>query len=121
VLACAPWLFNVNFYYLPAAARTLLAEAGMATDGSTEESKGFELPDAVGEMLEPVAVDIKLAMQVAGEALVPFQPIAIQRAQAFRIVMAGDRSDFTEADLDHLLDTIERYGALEEEAKMKKK
>ena len=80
VLACKPWAFNCNFYWLPRKARALLRASGMATDGSTEAARGFALPAEVGAELRHVAVRLKLAMHKAGDILIPFQPIKIQQA-----------------------------------------
>ncbi len=105
MLGCDPWPFNVNFYYLPKRIRSMLEAAGVKTDGST-----FSIPDEISAELDKVSVALKIRMQKAGKALVPFQPLAGQKAQLFRIVLSGSKDDFGKLEMETLMNLMIEYG-----------
>jgi len=87
MLACEPWPFNLNFFFLPKRIKVMLADAGIPTDGST-----FDLPDEISDELEKGSVTVKLRLQKSGKALIPYQPPLCQKAQCFRVLIAGERT-----------------------------
>eukprot|EP00520_Triparma_pacifica_P020371 CAMPEP_0118667964 /NCGR_PEP_ID=MMETSP0785-20121206/20081_1 /TAXON_ID=91992 /ORGANISM="Bolidomonas pacifica, Strain CCMP 1866" /LENGTH=555 /DNA_ID=CAMNT_0006562481 /DNA_START=610 /DNA_END=2277 /DNA_ORIENTATION=+ len=84
MLACDPWAFNLNFFFIPKRIKKLLDDANIPLDGST-----YKIPDDISDEIDKVSVALKLAMQKAGKALVPYQPLSNQKAQCFRVVVAG--------------------------------
>lgn len=107
MLACDPWPFNVNFLYLPKRVRAMMEEAGIATDGS---EANIVFPDHIAEALSTVAIDLKLRLQEKGLALLPYQPLVGQKAQVFRVILAGAKDDWGEAEIDELMDNLVEYG-----------
>lgn len=105
MLACEPWPFNVNFYYLPKRFQAMLDKAQIST-------KSFNpvLPDDISDELGIVSVNLKKILHEAGEMLIPYQPLSNQRAFCFRLVLAGQK-DFSRDDAEHILSVIDRYGA----------
>ena len=81
-LACKPWPFNVNFFYLPPRLRVAMeASCGGRTDtGALEESAGdvdddclYHIPDEISTELAAVSVALKLRLHKAGEMMIPYQ------------------------------------------------
>ena len=106
MLACEPWPFNVNFFYLPPRVRLALKERNISTDRRRSCSA---LPDEISKDLARVSVQLKLRLHEAGEMIIPFQPLNDQKADCFRLVLAGDKT-LSRKDFIELLSTMDRYG-----------
>ncbi|KAL7531795.1 hypothetical protein ACHAXR_004244 [Thalassiosira sp. AJA248-18] len=115
-LACKPWLFNVNFFYFPPRIRRVLEERGILLakkggNGESDDDDDFiQIPDDISQDLANVSVLLKLRLHEAGEMIIPYQPLNSQKADCFRLVLAG-KKDFGIKDIRHILDTMEKYGA----------
>ena len=106
MLACELWPFNVNFFYLPQRIRDALRERKICT-GNRQSCPS--LPDDISRDLAKVSVDLKLRLHEAGEMIIPFQPLNNQKADCFRLVLAGDKT-LSRTDFVRLLATMDRYG-----------
>jgi hypothetical protein len=104
MLACNPWPFNLNFYYLPPRIRKRLSDCGI--DMETCEPK---LPNDISLELAKVSVNLKLRLHKSGEMLIPFQPLSSQNADCFRLVLAGNK-EFNQQDIQRVLDLMDQYG-----------
>ena len=104
MLACEPWAFNLNFFFIPKRIRKLLSDANIPLDGST-----YSIPDEISDEIDKVSVALKLAMQRAGKALVPYQPLSNQKAQCFRVVVAGEK-DMNDEVTTAMMDLMLKYG-----------
>mmetsp|Transcript_11599 Transcript_11599/g.24742 ORF Transcript_11599/g.24742 Transcript_11599/m.24742 type:complete len:841 (+) Transcript_11599:173-2695(+) len=121
-LACKPWLFNVNFFYFPPRIRRILEKRGITTTqnnvvesgdgiaGAMDDDDFIQIPDDIAQDLANVSVLLKLRLHEAGEMIIPYQPLNNQKADCFRLVLAG-KKDFSFKDICHILDTMEKYGA----------
>jgi len=105
MLACNPWPFNVNFYFLPRRIQKMLKESGVDTT-----SKNPLLPDEISRQLAVVSVQLKLKLHQSGEMLIPYQPLSNQTADCFRLVLAGKKI-FTESDYHKILQLMLDYGS----------
>jgi len=105
MLACQPWPFNVNFYYLPAITRQKLSERGIDTTSLTPSAIPMDLSDDLNNL----TVALKLKLHEMGEMMIPYQPLNGQPADCFRIILSGNK-DFDISDVDYILATIEKYG-----------
>lgn len=107
MLACEPWPFNVNFFFLPRRIRLMMK----THDKDAIVGKGDNpiLPDKISNELKKVTVKLKLLMHEGGEMLIPYQPLSNQRADCFRLVLAGQK-EFKMSDIDHIISIMERYG-----------
>jgi len=95
-LVAEPMSCNVAFWFIPEVARKDYAAGGHA---------------ACYDALDKVTGQIYAAMQDAGTMLVNFNPLSDHKLpRFFRIIMNQTR--VAEADLDFVLDEIERLGAL---------
>ncbi|KAL7520665.1 hypothetical protein ACHAWX_005382 [Stephanocyclus meneghinianus] len=114
-LACKPWPFNVNFFYFPPRIRKVLEARGIQTcnggenDGELFDGDYVQIPDDIAEDLAQVSVTLKLRLHEAGEMIIPYQPLNNQKADCFRLVIAGKKK-FDLNDIFHVLDTMEKYG-----------
>eukprot|EP00580_Thalassiosira_gravida_P017856 CAMPEP_0201660456 /NCGR_PEP_ID=MMETSP0494-20130426/3090_1 /ASSEMBLY_ACC=CAM_ASM_000839 /TAXON_ID=420259 /ORGANISM="Thalassiosira gravida, Strain GMp14c1" /LENGTH=833 /DNA_ID=CAMNT_0048138333 /DNA_START=239 /DNA_END=2740 /DNA_ORIENTATION=- len=119
-LACKPWLFNVNFFYFPPRIRRILEARGIATtrathdndavnEGESENDDFIEIPDDIAQDMSNVSVLLKLRLHEAGEMIIPYQPLNNQKADCFRLVLAG-KKDIGINDIRHILDTMDKYG-----------
>lgn len=108
-LACAPWPFNVNFFYFPPRIRAILEARGLVKDDREGEDAVVQIPDDIAQDMSNVSVQLKLRLHEAGEMIIPYQPLTNQKADCFRLVLAG-KKDFGLGDMRHILDTMERYG-----------
>ena len=106
MLACETWPFNVNFFYLPPRIRLVLKERNISTDS---RACCPALPDDISKDLAKVSVQLKLRLHEAGEMIIPFQPLNDQKADCFRLVLAGDKV-LSREDFAQLLSTMDRYG-----------
>lgn len=104
-LACKPWPFNVNFFYLPKRMRILLKKRRIQTDGNE-----LYLPDDLSEEMANVSVTLKLRLHESGEMIIPYQPLSNQKADCFRLVLAGMKT-FEDADINRLMSMMDRFGA----------
>ncbi len=104
MLACNPWPFNVNFYFLPRRIQNMLRESGVDTT-----SENPVIPDEISRQLAVVSVQLKLKLHQSGEMLIPYQPISNQTADCFRLVLAGKKT-FTESDYRRILELMLDYG-----------
>ena len=104
MLACEPWPFNVNFFYLPERFRQRVLECGVDI-----ESDNPEIPHDISRDLADVSVKLKLRLHQSGEMLIPYQPLSNQEADCFRIVLAGNKP-FDEKDIETVLDLMDKYG-----------
>jgi len=68
MMACEPWPFNINFFYLPKRIRKILKERNV--DMTTESSV---VPDDLASDLGEVHVQLKSRLHKAGKMLIPFQ------------------------------------------------
>eukprot|EP00956_Cyclotella_meneghiniana_P016583 scaffold26236_cov82-Cyclotella_meneghiniana.AAC.2 len=110
-LACKPWLFNVNFFYFPPRIRGMLASRGIQynTCAAGSQDSYVQIPDDIAQELANVSVQLKLRLHEAGEMIIPYQPLSNQKADCFRLVLAG-KKNFDINDIHHVLDTMEKYG-----------
>lgn len=110
LLACEPWPFNVNFWFLPRRIRRRLRERGVVVVSNDDnDNDNPVLPDDISDDLAKITVKLKLLMHEEGEMLIPYQPLSNQRADCFRIVLAGQKK-LTVEDMDHIMAVMERYG-----------
>ncbi|KAL3786823.1 hypothetical protein HJC23_008097 [Cyclotella cryptica] len=116
-LACKPWPFNVNFFYFPPRIRQILEARGIRTFCASEDEEEtldgnhfVQIPDDIAEDLANVSVNLKLRLHEAGEMIIPYQPLNNQKADCFRLVIAGKKK-FDLNDICHVLDTMEKYGS----------
>ena len=105
LLACDPWPFNVNFFFVPERLLSKMIDSGVDMDSSTPQ-----IPDELSKELAEVSVQLKLVLQKSGEMLIPYQPISNQKADCFRFVLAGNKS-FTREDVDRVLEVMGEYGS----------
>lgn len=105
MLACSPWPFNVNFFYLPKRVRKMLQDRGI----DLRENDPV-LPDDISEELAKITVILKLKLHEAGEMMIPYQPISNQKADCFRLVIAGNKC-LKEHNIAHIMSTMDTYGA----------
>jgi len=68
MLACEPWPFNVNFFYLPKRIRQSLKELGIDS-----RQCNSSLPDGISTELAKISVKLKLRLHESGTMLIPFQ------------------------------------------------
>mmetsp|Transcript_7620 Transcript_7620/g.11640 ORF Transcript_7620/g.11640 Transcript_7620/m.11640 type:complete len:686 (+) Transcript_7620:382-2439(+) len=104
MLACKPWPFNVNFFYLPQRIRSKLIKCGIDLNGDNPV-----IPTDISEDLATVSVQLKHRLHRSGEILIPFQPLSNQEADCFRFVLAGNKT-FTENDIEQVLFLMNKYG-----------
>lgn len=104
MLACSPWPFNVNFFYLPERIRIQMEQCGIDFSGDNPN-----IPNDISQDLANVSVKLKLRLHQSGEMLIPFQPLSNQKADCFRIVLAGNKP-FDEHDIEIVLGLMDQYG-----------
>ena len=104
MFACNPWPLNVNFFYLPDRLRRKLKERGV--DMASENPV---IPDDISEELAEVSVNLKLKLHQSGEMILPYQPLSNQKADCFRLVLAGNKT-FEKSDYERVLQLLEEYG-----------
>jgi len=105
MLACEPWAFNVNFFYLPERMRKILKERNV--DIYSDNSL---VPEDLSSDLANIHVEIKTRLHESGEMFIPFQPLSNQTADCFRIVLAGNKK-FDKTDMINIMDLMEKTGA----------
>lgn len=105
MLACEPWPFNVNFFYLPPRIRRKLRQFDIQTDAA----RNVELPEDVSKEIAKVSVELKLRLHKAGEMLIPFQPLENQKADCFRLVLAGKKA-LAHEDYRKIILVMDKYG-----------
>ncbi len=105
MLACTPWPFNVNFFYLPERIRKMLKDSGVDTT-----SENPVIPDEISREIAIVSVKLKLKLHQCGVMLIPYQPLSNQKADCFRLVLAGNKV-FEEKDYLDVLQLMEKYGS----------
>jgi len=105
MLACEPWPFNVNFFYLPKRFRQLLKERNIDIFADN-----CVVPDDLASDLGNVHVQLKKILHKNGKMLIPFQPLSNQTADCFRVVLAGNKR-FNETDMNNIMELMETYGA----------
>ena len=105
MLACTPWPFNVNFFYLPERIRKKLKESGVDIT-----SENPVIPNAISKELANVSVKLKLKLHQQGVMLIPYQPLSNQKADCFRLVLAGKKV-FKKCDYEHVIDLMDKYGS----------
>lgn len=104
MLACGPWPFNVNFYYLPMRIRKKLVTAGVNVKSDVPN-----IPDEISQDLTQISVKLKLALHKSGEMLIPFQPLNDQKADCFRVVLAGKKC-LENSDIEKMLNLMDEFG-----------
>ena len=104
MLACDPWPFNVNFFFVPERIRIAMKKCGVDINSSTPH-----IPPELSKELGDISVQLKLMLHHSGEMLIPYQPISNQEADCFRIVLAGYKP-FSKEDVDRVIQLIEKYG-----------
>ena len=82
-----------------------MEKEGIATD----QSSNLPLPENIAKELDTVAIDLKTKLMKAGKAMIPFQPLANQDAQVFRVCLAGDM-EFGEREIAELMRVMVEYG-----------
>ena len=95
-----------QLFYLPPRIRLALKERNISTD---RRKSCQALPDDISKDLAKVSVQLKLRLHEAGEMIIPFQPLNDQKADCFRLVLAGDKT-LSQKDFVQLLSTMDRYG-----------
>ena len=105
MLACKPWPFNINFFYLPLRIRRELHVRGIPTN----RLQCNALPSDISKEIAKVSVELKLRLHEAGEMIIPFQPLTEQKADCFRLVLAGDKT-LSRDEFSKILATMDRYG-----------
>lgn len=105
MLACTPWPFNVNFFYLPERIRKMLKDSGVDTT-----SENPVIPDEISREIAIVSVKLKLKLHQSGVMIIPYQPLSNQKADCFRLVLAGNKV-FEEKDYVNVLQLMEKYGS----------
>ena len=105
MFACNPWPLNVNFFYLPERLRRKLKERGV--DMTSENPF---IPDDISEGLAEVSVNLKLRLHQSGEMILPYQPLSNQKADCFRLVLAGNKT-FEKSDYERVIQLLEEYGS----------
>ena len=105
MLACTPWPFNVNFFFLPERIRRRLQESGVDVT-----SENPIIPDEISKDIAIVSVNLKLKLHRSGEMLIPYQPLSNQNADCFRLVLAGNKVFSTE-DFQKVIDLMLEYGS----------
>ena len=68
MLACDPWPFNINFFFLPERIKRRLHCLNIPTNAQNPI-----LPDDLSVDLAKVTVKLKLLMHESGEMLIPYQ------------------------------------------------
>ena len=68
MLACTPWAFNVNFFYLPPRLQKALQDYGIDT-----KQRNPSLPDDISKELSTISVKLKLRLHQSGEMIIPYQ------------------------------------------------
>lgn len=104
MLACNPWPFNVNFFYIPERIRHQLIASNVDIASSNPI-----IPDEISNELSQISVALKLRLHKSGVMLIPYQPLSNQKADCFRIVIAGKKT-LTIADIDKMLALMDQYG-----------
>jgi len=99
ILASAPNAINVCFYVLP---------KGMVDIVGRVKNKEGNVPSVIShdlsKSLDGVCRSVKSRLQKTGKVLIACQPIPGQAAEAFRLVIAGDRHNVTKETMDQLLE-----------------
>ena len=72
-LACAPWPFNVNFFYFPPRIRAILEARGLVNNDPEGEDEVVQIPDDIAHDVSNVSVQLKLRLHEAGEMIIPYQ------------------------------------------------
>lgn len=104
VLACDPWPFNVNFYYLPRRIRKNLVAAKINIKSNLPK-----IPDELAQEFSQISVKLKLLLHKSGEMMIPFQPLNDQKADCFRVVLAGKKC-LGQCDIEQMLNLMDKYG-----------
>ena len=73
MLACEPWPFNVNFFYLPKRLRRILDKYNVDINSANPI-----VPKAIENDLAKISVELKLRLHQSGEMLIPFQGKSFQ-------------------------------------------
>jgi len=68
ILACEPWPFNVNFFYIPKRIKKMLDLERVPLNINNPI-----LPDYISNELAKITVKLKLLLHEAGEMLIPYQ------------------------------------------------
>lgn len=105
MLACEPCPFNINFFYLSKKMRNILKERNVDIN-----SNSAVVPEDLANDLAHVHVELKRRLHESGEMLIPFQPLSNQKADCFRIVLAGNKR-FDESDMNNVLGLLDRNGS----------
>jgi len=69
-----------------------------------------DFPEHIAEAISTIAIKLKLRLQEKGLAMLPYQPLVGQKAQVFRVILAGCRDDYGEAEMDELMTNCVEYG-----------
>lgn len=104
MLACTPWAFNVNFFYLPPRIQKTLEEHGV---NMMQENP--QISDDISKELSAISVELKLRLHQSGEMMIPYQPLNNQKADCFRLVLAGEK-ELLKEDMDRIFDLMEEHG-----------
>ncbi|EJK53277.1 hypothetical protein THAOC_27321, partial [Thalassiosira oceanica] len=86
--------------------RAILEARGLVKDDREGEDAVVQIPDDIAQDMSNVSVQLKLRLHEAGEMIIPYQPLTNQKADCFRLVLAG-KKDFGLGDIRHILDTME--------------
>lgn len=105
MLACEPWPFNVNFFYLPKRIRKIFKERNVNIYNDSAV-----VPKDLASDLASIHVELKRMLHESGEMLIPFQPLTNQKADCFRVVLAGNKR-FNKTDMHNVLGLLDRNGS----------
>jgi hypothetical protein len=81
----------------------------LVTAGVNVKSDVPNIPDEISQDLTQISVKLKLALHKSGEMLIPFQPLNDQKADCFRVVLAGKKC-LENSDIEKMLNLMDEFG-----------
>lgn len=68
-----------------------------------------QISDDISKELSAISVELKLRLHQSGEMMIPYQPLNNQKADCFRLVLAGEK-ELLKEDMDRIFDLMEEHG-----------
>jgi hypothetical protein len=68
-----------------------------------------KIPDELAQEFSQISVKLKLLLHKSGEMMIPFQPLNDQKADCFRVVLAGKKC-LGQCDIEQMLNLMDKYG-----------